>query len=469
MKRGAEFVEDEKYNTERLCKVSYDGNIEEVKNALESSDVNVINPPNGLTPLMYACSRLDAGNAKDIVHLLIERGAVINATTFTGISVLQLAVIHSSVYIVSLLLENKAFVNGLDKNGKTPLHHCAHRRDDAEGLLICAKLAACGADIGITSQSGNTAFHTACKYNTLDMVLLFCGLFKGCASVLGRKKASALWMAGLNNMYGPEIIDYLITVQKLDVLEKREDQKSAFFFAIEHSGRTASALAKHISRGPLGLRKETMTGRIQGPDPISSYKAGLKVGWTLGYKPFDWLKYFDNPYALWAFVRVRCIALSWTSHVMQPNILPVGLTQEKADILKVLSQKEVPERIRTLLMPEILVARFGNRLDTLLHFYARNKDVVGLMSTMKQAICPFIRNVEYETPMDIAVKSQSIDIIRCLFIYSRWHPDETRTRWYGPYFRQRAKTFLLVAQRLGVFPKDIRLLIVRHIADCEDV
>jgi hypothetical protein len=467
MKRGAESVEDEKKNIERLCDACRFGTLEDVTNALESCDVNVVRADGGKTPLMYACER-DHGKfiegSKEIVALLLKRGALINATTFKGTSVLSQAVAYSSPEIVDLLIENKAFVNSTNHKGLTPLHLCASKRCDEEGMLICAKLVGSGADIRIAYSHGYTAFHAACRFNTLGMVQFLCQEFKKCVTKLTDIGTSVLMFACTNNMYGPEIIEYLITVQKLDVFQTRPDNRIALNIAVEKSGLTTKALVKHINCVPIGQRKGFVIGWINGPDPMLAYKAGLQVGCKLSPCGIvgDFKRLFKEPDTFWAGIRVRCVATLWT-----PIPLP-GATKQ-GDFSSFLSQKEVPERVRDLLLPEILVARFGTNHDTLLHMYARQNDVVGLMSVMKQGVCPFIRNVNLETPMDIAIKAQSTQIIRCLTIYSRWYPDEQRTRWYGPYFRKRAKTFLLVAQRLRIFPRDISTLIVRYIADCEEV
>lgn len=468
MKRGAESVEDEKKNIERLCDACRFGTLEDVTNALESCDVNVVHSDDGCTPLMYACER-DQGKfiegSKEIVSLLLKRGALINATTFKGTSVLSQAVGHSSAEIVDLLVENKAFVNSMNYCGITPLHVCAGQRCDEEGLLICAKLVGCGADIRIVNRKGYTAFHAACERNTLGMVQFLCQEFKKCVTKLTDIGTSALMFACTNNMHGPEIIDYLITVQRLDVFQTRPDNRISLNFAVERSGLTTKALVKHINCVPIGQRKGIVIGWINGPDPMLAYKVGLQVGCKLSPCSAlgDFMQLVKEPDTFWAGIRVRCVATLWNTPIPQPG------TTKQGDFLNVLSQKEVPERVRDLLLPEILVARFGTNHDTLLHMYARQNDVVGLMSVMKQGVCPFIRNVNLETPMDIAIKAQSTQIIRCLTIYSRWYPDEQRTRWYGPYFRKRAKTFLLVARRLCAFPRDISTLIVRYIADCEEV
>jgi ankyrin repeat protein len=118
MKRGAESVEDENQRIALLCNACQSGSLEDVVHALESCDVNVIDSENGLTPLMYACARLwkdDYETTKEIVHTLIQRGALINAVTFKGSSTLSLAILNGcSTDIVELLIDNKAYVNSID-------------------------------------------------------------------------------------------------------------------------------------------------------------------------------------------------------------------------------------------------------------------------------------------------------------------------------------------------------------------
>jgi hypothetical protein len=107
--------------------------------------------------------------------------------------------------------------------------------------------------------------------------------------------------------------------------------------------------------------------------------------------------------------------------------------------------------------------------DTLLHNAVRSKDLATLiyMLANQPKICPFYRNIANETPMDLARTLQFPEAVKALAKYSAWKPE--RTDWYGPYFRMRAHTFLLVCKRLRVFPKDVVFLILERVASVEEV
>lgn len=73
----------------------------------------------GFSPLHWACF---AGRT-NIVDMLLNVGARINATNMGDDTALHLAASHGHLECVNLLLKNKADVNALNEHGNTPLHY----------------------------------------------------------------------------------------------------------------------------------------------------------------------------------------------------------------------------------------------------------------------------------------------------------------------------------------------------------
>lgn len=73
----------------------------------------------GNTPLHLACQ----SNLREVVSLLLERGARVEARNHDGMTALHLAALRSSEDVLDVLVDNGADVNAQDSQGNTPLHH----------------------------------------------------------------------------------------------------------------------------------------------------------------------------------------------------------------------------------------------------------------------------------------------------------------------------------------------------------
>lgn len=156
-------------------------------NALVRSDESY-SPEWGNTPLHYAAaegrtnvvqSLLDAGanahaandrgqtalhravNHPDVVQLLIERDAPVNAQTVSGESPLHWAAADGQRQVVELLLNNGANARLRSHSGETPLHAAA-RANDAELTL---KLLTFGSDANAVAALGMTPLHIASQHD----------------------------------------------------------------------------------------------------------------------------------------------------------------------------------------------------------------------------------------------------------------------------------------------------------------
>jgi len=83
------------------------------------ADVNMSTPYDGMTALMFASySNYDQ---REIVRMLIERGADVNIKNSKGMTALMIASRGGRTEIVRMLIERGADVNIKNSNGKTAL------------------------------------------------------------------------------------------------------------------------------------------------------------------------------------------------------------------------------------------------------------------------------------------------------------------------------------------------------------
>ena len=139
-----------------IHKAAWDGNIEAVKQHIAAgADVSVKkkNSPAVLfeasgTPLHYA-------STKEIVELLIAKGADVNAKSSDGSTPLHDAAYYGRTIIAELLIAKGADVNAKDEVGLTPLHRANLTKEIAE-LLIAE-----GADVNAKEKYGETPLNWA--------------------------------------------------------------------------------------------------------------------------------------------------------------------------------------------------------------------------------------------------------------------------------------------------------------------
>ena len=140
----------------RLLKAAEEGNQEEVKELLESNGFS------GQTPLHFAAEfgplhlAVEKGH-RDIVDLLLEKKAQIEAKDRKQQTHLHRAVEKGHRDIVDLLLEKKAQIEAKDRSQQTPLHRAVDQgKRDIVDLLLEKK-----ADIEAKDQYRRTPLHLA--------------------------------------------------------------------------------------------------------------------------------------------------------------------------------------------------------------------------------------------------------------------------------------------------------------------
>lgn len=103
----------------------------------------------------------------DIVKVLLEKGADVNAKNNYRHTPLHSAVINGNVNVVNALLGEKADVKAVDKNGDTPLHFAAINRH----IEIIKTLLENGADVDAKNKDGSTLLNLTNNKDTKRILI----------------------------------------------------------------------------------------------------------------------------------------------------------------------------------------------------------------------------------------------------------------------------------------------------------
>ncbi|GLD97358.1 hypothetical protein PINS_up006042 [Pythium insidiosum] len=150
----------------RLRNAAWRGDIATVNALLRMDpDVNARDPlMNGWTALHRAISR----GHSDVVQLLIDEGADLNARDDMGETPLHQALTKGYVDIVLALIRAGVNVKDSSKWGWIPLHTAALKGH----VSVVSALIDAGADVAVRAHGGSTALHEACSYGHDDIVEL---------------------------------------------------------------------------------------------------------------------------------------------------------------------------------------------------------------------------------------------------------------------------------------------------------
>ena len=119
----------------------------------------------GCTPLHWAVNEDFRGSHREMVELLIDRGADVNARDDTLTTPLHMA---SNKETAELLIDAGADVNAKDSEGKTILYSTARNAANASKtwdmyLGLVELLIARGADVNVKDHSGETPLHVVAR------------------------------------------------------------------------------------------------------------------------------------------------------------------------------------------------------------------------------------------------------------------------------------------------------------------
>jgi len=128
----------------------------------------------GYTALHHAA----VGGHLDVIEVLLDKGAKLDAIGSRGETALYLAASKGNYEVVKLLSEHGANVDRASSDGKTPLHRAAMAGDsDTVTVLLDA-----GADASLKDRSGKTALEMAQRYRQGDSERVIRSLEKAAGS-----------------------------------------------------------------------------------------------------------------------------------------------------------------------------------------------------------------------------------------------------------------------------------------------
>lgn len=189
--------------------------LKQVQQILSSMDADAVNArsTSGWTPLMLAV----ATDNIEMINLLINRGADIEAKNNDGETAFSCAVIFENIDAIKELIRHHVNVNTQNNDGTTPLMFAiSTKRIDILNVLIEN-----GADITIEAKNGNTAVSIA-KHTHNDEII----------TILQRTHKNALQIARKTG--NTEQIDKLVSRQQMTL----DTVLSYLFLAIKHDDLT---------------------------------------------------------------------------------------------------------------------------------------------------------------------------------------------------------------------------------------
>ena len=231
---GADVNATDKFGVTILAATALVGSVDVVRLLLDKgADVNA-KCKDGRTPLLFAS---DHSVSVDVMHLLLNKGADVNAKDKYGYTALMNVAGHGLTEIVQLLLDKGADINVKNNVGLTPLMEASHYGYVDTVRLLLDK----GAEVNAKDNAGSTALMAAAGMGHADIVTL---LLDKKANVNAKDKY------GYTALMNAATIGFVVDTTKrlldrgADVNAKSDDGTTALSIATKSGSSAVAALLR---------------------------------------------------------------------------------------------------------------------------------------------------------------------------------------------------------------------------------
>ncbi len=433
-----------------FLKACFAGSLDDVKRTLRAgASINAQNEIRN-SALILACQREEYGRegTLEIVKFLLSKRCLVSASNTVGRNAVHMAAWYASAEVMKALLSKEPHLSQVKSiKGWTPLAYVCRLRFDDDAVRIAELLLDAGADI---EQGDNdwTPLLRACRNGRADLVSFL--LQRGAnIKAVTEKGSNCLHLACLNGAFGKDIIPLLVKAG-VDVAAKTNYGADALTCALLTNHDMAKTLLEYLSEAskPSELYSGTQ-------DPIGSMTMRIQLG-------FDVDRFSDfesgmDAEILWASLR---------------NGEKQRFDRSDEDIFNVLSESNDPE-LWILASSEPCFQQHPKTGDTVLHLLSRTDKLnsgqkMEVFAALKKDYRnPLIPNFQNKRAIDLTNDTAlKVELAK----YMDLQPNRWVMKWYGPVFRKRAFTLLLVLKRYPrAYLKDIRHLLVKYLAKVEHI
>jgi ankyrin repeat protein len=425
------------------------GSLDDVKKAFtKGGSINSVNIC-GRNGLSFACGRQDWNVAAQIVKCLLSKRLLPSVCDSNGWNAVHIAAKYSSAEVTKLLLENSAsLLRSLTNDKWTPLCLLCEKRFDDEAVRVASLLLDHGANIEqVCSEFDHTPLLVACEKGRADLVSLL--LERGAnVKVVTSQGVNVLLAACMNGTFGKEIIPLLVKAGA-DVNAMTKDGENVLSYAISMGYEFGKQMLKYL---PAGSKPSDIF--ISESDPIGAMTLSRELGKEM-YSSWFAVNVNSNPEWAWAYLRSGALRLD----------------ESPTDVFNALARCD-QVKLWILASREPGFQQHPTTGETVLHLLARSNALTTeqklevLAELKKDFRNPQIPNFKNQRAADLT----SDPVLKAeLLKYMEFQAEKMVMRWYGPVFRQRVFTMLLVLKRLNVGYKDIRKLLAKYMSKVEHI
>lgn len=409
-------------STYALMDACYSGDPHAVISLLQDGAYTYALERDGKTILMIACYNSLHGDVIMAYILPIYGGFLIHSADRLGNMALTHAVATSNTSCVEQLIRAGANVNARNNNGSNALHTCC-RQIDSRSAIIASMLISSGIDIEAQTTFQLTPLHIAIRYNSLDVVdvLLYAGANINAVDCDG---STCLMMAVQNRTHGKLIFDRLVAAGA-NVNAKRKDGITALHYAQLSNGEMLQWLSKYyVVNHLLGYTQPQPSC----PDIIGVMHESQRYGAV-----------YNNSCLSKAIISREYTNVNWA--LSRATSLPCFDGSQQDLFVAMSTCADTPTwKMVALRWP----AQHPTTGSTLLHIAVSSGNLDAVKELTTHNINPLIPNVDGKLAIDLTKDTTILAVLR---EFMKWKPKRNVTQWYGPYFTNRARAFVLVCQR----------------------